>query len=308
MKHLSSSLINSGIETLIKFDETYKGYSETDSAISENIQDAMNEDKLSVAYRPYLAVVEALFESGFVSTDVSCFNTDQLFNYIYGVKAVEQLENFTSAHNKLTEIQANDHIGSQQPSELYVTNSKKDGKQLSCFNCDSIYNIETKNKEDGCDHCTTFCNTKTYNSSGDNYFSAYSFKRKGTPDSEEKNNPVTRVLIIENQSPMYAIVVDEKTYSLTPKSMTIVRLKRKYNDPCRLKEFLKLVEEDMLKNNTKWSPFNDTISFGIITTVSIDDKSCDAVIEPKSIESALLNLESLAYCLDVDTDPMDSVN
>jgi hypothetical protein len=245
--------------------------------------------------------VQALFESGFLSTEDSDFNTGQMFGYIYGVKCFQALESFDSLHKWLTDNKYTDHVGQQEASHLYAVCD-----ELKCFSCDSTYPT-SHGKETGCTNCTSTVNQKTWNSSGDNYFSAYSFEHQlskterdvidmsidcNETDSEERTTYQDRVIVIENHSPMWAIVAEVCPFTGETETLRLVRLKCAYNDEDRLPELLELVKTNSLENNHKWSAFDDTSRFGVITSLDVKSMECKPVLQPRHIESALFNIYS----------------
>jgi hypothetical protein len=302
LKHLKKDLVTTGYESLAKHNEEYKGYAKQGHDIASGLIPVLEQASADSAYQGHKAVVQALFESGFLSTSDSDFNTKQLFNYIYGVKCFQALDSFDSLHKWLTDNDYSDHVGQQEPSDLYIVNG-----ELQCFTCDSTY-PNSHGKETGCTNCTSTINQKTWNSSGDNYYSAYSFDHV-LSDSERKTIETTsehckantqeerptyqnRVIVIENQSPMWAIVVDVCPFTGKSSELHIVRLKSSYNDKNRLPELLELVKSNSLKNNYEWSAHTGGASFGIITTLDVRSMECNPVLQPHEIESALFNIYS----------------
>lgn len=303
-KHLASDLITSGYSPLIEINEKYAGYAEMDHGIANAlIPELKKANDKSQSHQGYKAVVQALFESGFLSVEDRDFNTEQLFNYIYGIKCVNAVPAFKHLHTWLMENNFTDHIGKQAPSTLYTVK-----EQLRCFNCNSTYPL-SHGKEKGCNKCTQTVEQKTWNNSGDNYFSAYKFEHKPSDidlsvidiskgESDSKREPVfDRVIIVENQSPMWAFVLTENVFSGDPDELYIVRLKCNYNDKDRLPELLELVKNNKLENNSDWSAYNDTTKHGVIAHVEVENMVCKPVMQPKHIESALFNIYSGFSCL-----------
>ncbi len=303
-KHLASDLITSGYSTLIATNKKYAGYAEIDHGIANAlIPELEKASDQSQSHKGYKVVVQALFESGFLSVDERDFNTEQLFNYIYGIKCVNAVPAFMELHTWLMENNFTDHIGKQVPSTLYTVKEK-----LHCFNCNSNYPL-SQGKEKGCDKCTETVEQKTWNNSGDNYFSAYKFEHKPSDidlsvidiskgKSDSKREPVfDRVIIVENQSPMWAFVLTENVFSGDADELYIVRLKCNYNDKDRLPELLELVKNNKLESNSDWSAYNDTTKHGVIAHVKVENMVCKPVTQPKHIESALFNIYSGFSCL-----------
>jgi hypothetical protein len=302
VKHLPEDLITSGYGSLIERSDEYAGYAELDHGIANELIPALKKANESGSnHQGYKAVVQALFESEFLSTRDRDFNTDQLINYIYGVKCASSIPSFQKLHTWLMANGHTDHVGTQVPSDLYDVKG-----ELRCFDCDNTYPLSHK-KETGCTHCTSTTNQKTWNPSGDNYYSAYQFEHK-LSDTEQtvikisrsdRERPKTfdRVIVVENQSPMWAFVVMDNPFTGQPDELYIVRLKCNYDDKDRLPELLELVKNNQLENNHDWSGYNDTSRHGVIACVKIDDMECKPVLQPKHIESALFNIYSGCDCL-----------
>lgn len=301
--YLKSDLITSDYAGLAKSTEEYAHYAKTDHAIADELIPILKRANANeTSHQGYKAVVQALFESGFLSTSDSDFNAGQLFNYIYGVKCVHALDAFTQLHHFLMNNEYTDHLGTLKPSELYEV-----GDKLQCFNCDEEFPL-SHDKESGCSNCTSSFNQKVFNTSGDNYYSAYQFEHS-LSDTEKfviKHHPrkkgneypkaYDRVIVVENQSPMWAFVVTGCPFSGEDKDFFIVRIKSNYDDENRLEELLELVKNNQLKNSFNWS-INNSTNYGIIAHVTISDMQCSVVVEPKAIESALFNIYSGQCCV-----------
>jgi len=254
MKHLNKDLIDCGIESLVSIKSEYAEYSRKDHAIAKALEAPLSvAENKDFGYRPYRAVVQAMFESGFLDTGESCFNTEQLFKYIMGVKVYHKVDMFLTLHANLMELGATDHDG------------------------------------------------KGFNTSGDNYFSAYEFDKVLSESSktvmklyprERVTPPKTKVIIIENQSPMFAVVMDYCAFTQFPKRMTLVRLKRNYDDTCRIQQFLDIVKTSKIEEDHKWSAYNDSIDYGVITTLDLDKMECNPVLNYRDIESVLFSIGS----------------
>lgn len=301
---LNKDLITSGYDGLIEHNEEYAGYAEKDHSIANALIPALkkaNDKKAS--HQGYKAVVQALFESEFLSPTDRDFNTDQLFNYIYGVKCAHAVPSFQKLHSWLMDNDYTDHIGDLEPSTIYESKGS-----LVCFDCDKTYPL-SHGKETGCTNCTSKTNQKTFNSSGDNYFSAYQFEHTlsdtekfviemSPRDDDERATTFNRVIVAENQSPMWAFVLTENAFTGEPDDFYIIRLKCNYNDKDRLPELLELVKNNKLENNHDWSTYNDTSRYGIVAQVKIQEMECKPVLQPKHIESALFNIYSGCSCID----------
>lgn len=145
-----------------------------------------------------------------------------------------------------------------------------------------------------------------YNEFGDNYFSAYSFERKINEtlldnlklcfiqqgfDENDFVPPQNKVIISENQSPMFAFIIEESTYFIEQSKIHIMRLKRDYNDENKIEEFLNLLEDDKLYNNYDWFINRDiSKSFGLIASVNLKDFSCNNIQNVGELERCLFNI------------------
>lgn len=310
-KKLPFDLVTSGIESLSKNNEEYAAYAAKDRAITDGLVPYLKKAKSKHnSYRGYKAVAQALFESGFLSTSDSDFNTDELLKQIYGVKCVSAIPALLELHQWLMANNYNDHIGYDAPSPIYKHNGA-----LTCFDCGSKYPISSSKTV--CGNCTSKVGKKVFNTSGDNYFSAYEFDyayteidkivMKTTDDEfgkEEIDRPQAkvRVVVAECQSPMWAFVLIDSPYSGEPETLHIVQLKCNYNDPCRLDELLKMAKENTLDDNHHWSVMNNTINYGIVATVDVKSLECSTVLQPKNIESALFNIYSGHTCISMKKD------
>ena len=296
LKKLSRDLVTCDYSDNIEFSEKYAEYAAKDHGIAEALIPTLEKatDK-NQSYKGYRAVTQALFESGFLSLEENDCNLDKMMEHIYGVKCVSVIPAFLKLHNWLVSNGHTDHVGEQIPSRLYSISKSS----LQCFSCDSAFTEDT-DKEAGCPNCTSISNQKTWNSGGDNYFSAYQcsyelsnsskFVIEQSPSKRERPAPQARVIIMERQAPMFAIILKDSPFSGEPKSLTIARLKSSYNDEDTLEELLKLVKENKLTNNSDWSSLSSKKSYGVITTVQVDNMKCDRVYDPKAIESALFCL------------------
>ena len=307
-KKLPFDLVTSGIRTLAKSSKKYAGYVKQDRAITDGLVPFLKKAKShKESYQGYKAVVQSLFESGFLNTSDRDFNVEQMFNYIYGVKCVSALPSLLTLHKWLMDNDYTDHFGIEEPSCLY-----KHQDVMKCFDCNKTFPAE----QTTCSTCKTAVGKKVFNTSGDNYFSAYEFDYALTEidrdvmnissktlgkkiDDEDRPQAKTRVVIAENQSPMWAFVIVDSPYTGEPDTLFIVRLKCNYNDPCRLQALLDMAEKNTLENNYKWSTSNDTSRYGIIAAVDIKNLECKMVLQPKHIESALFNVYSGHTCIEV---------
>lgn len=259
LKHLKVDLIDNHVKILLD-DPKYAAESEVQHRIADSIAAAV--DGMDAMH--YRAVVQGLFEGGFLTTDDRDFNCEQLFQHIYGVKVFNALDAFSLLHAKLRAMGMIDH---------------------------SQY--ETK-----------------YNTSGDNYYSAYTFhiyptndnykvcrisdkvlkrKERKTPDDFNWPEAKRRVVIVENQSPMWAYILEDDVFTGKATKFHIVQLRENYNDDAN---FTELIEAEFNFKSLNISAFNDTVTRHILTTLNIEDQECEPVLEPKRIEYALFNIYS----------------
>lgn len=254
-------LVGTGIMNLVKMNhEEYVGHYNNDTDNAKSIEDAINGAK--EPYRMYKSVVQGLFNSGFLKLGESDFNVDQLFGYIYGVKCVEKLEWLLTLHQWLLDKGYTDH-------------SDWD---------------------------------KKWNTSGDNYYSAYEFNVAKDSDprvddmlgkESEVRTQVWKVVIMENQSPTYAVALEMCEFTGKPRSMFLVRIKADYDSKDRTQEFLDIVASGKFEHNYTWSAYNSS-DFGSLAMVDIEEMECKTVIQPKAIEMVLLNINSGYACIELE--------
>lgn len=111
-----------------------------------------------------------------------------------------------------------------------------------------------------------------YNPHGDNYYWVLKYKVKPTkiaqrimdehPD-DDRPDAYRRVIVGENQSPMYAYVIDDSVFGGDPDAFRIVRLKMNYDDPDVLPQ-LEEMEFDF-HDNYEWG----TRDYSKITQVMV---------------------------------------
>ena len=257
------NLINTGIESLVDSHPEYQERSRIGHAMKDAVLPGLTQmakDKKNCSYK---ALVAALFESGFLSAKETCFNTEMLLNYIYGAKMHESIETLNKLFDVLTERGA----------------TKADRKTM-------------------------------YNPSGDNYYCALQFQIKpteenlktaeivaniaGTSVEEEshfRSDIYRKVIVIENQSPQYAAILDHSIYSGQPEKLHFVQLKRNYNDVDYIHELIDL--EFDIGDMQEFSAYgNEERLPRIITTLDVDDMECKPVLAPRRIEFMLYNLYS----------------
>lgn len=265
LKHLKRDLIDD--ETTIALidmgDKDYKKQSALDHKHSKVIADAIQEVTKDSA-QSYKVIIQALFEGGFLSTNDSDFSCDQLLKYVYGVKVYHAIDDFIKLFDMLMKNGMTDHTDYD----------------------------------------------KKYNPSGDNYYSAYEFDVKPTDielrilDGEPSRTDVKRkVIVVENQSPMFAYILDYSMFINTPDEFTIVLMKGDYDDPDTLPELLHY--EFDLHDKHEWDALcNKTIK--IITTMYFRTMECNLVTNPTRIEYALFNIYSGHDAMMQDLENLDN--
>lgn len=204
-------------------------------------------------FNPFLnkAVAKSIQKSHIQTTD--------LISNIYAIKIGESLPSLLSFHNKLTEIGATDHF-----------------------------------------------NAKRYQEFGDNYYTAKTIKKnidenqksslmlahieKGGKE-EDFQEPVYKIIIAENQSPMYALVVEEPELYKQKEQIHFIRIKNSYNSPEKLEEFFNLFHDDKFNNDYEWFIENNiSRSYGLITSVDTGMETCNKIQNIQEIENCLFNI------------------
>lgn len=158
----------------------------------------------------------------------------------------------------------------------------------------------------------------SFNSHGDNYYFALSFKVKPSENditalniidkifSKEKldglfdekvdfnESAVRRVVIMKKQSGAYAAILEDDALTGKPSDYLFVRLKRHYNDVDRIPE---LIEKEFSLSNingSEWSPYDDRDqSFGVVSRLDLTTGDLkDTVFDPESINGAIRSVYS----------------
>lgn len=255
------NLIDATIKNLIDSEHPeYVQRSQIGHAHKDSVVVGMAAMAMDKKNQSYLAMVQALFESGFLSTSESCFNLSQLWEYIYGVKMHTALGTFLKLFDELV---SRSHIAP--------------------------------------DHKTA------YNPSGDNYYCAMQFQIK--PDEDDikvreisanhfgsdaepfRTDVFRKVIIIENQSPTYAVILDYSIWTNEPAKLHFMRLKEDYSDSDVLTDLIER-EFDIADNYQFTSYGGDKKICKIITTLDVDSLGCKPVVAPHTIEHVLFNIYS----------------
>lgn len=207
----------------------------------------------------YRIVVQALFEGGFLEIRDSDFSFDQLLGLVYGIKAYHALDAFQALHSRLM--------------------------------------FEGMNGGEN-----------QYNPSGDNYYYAYEFIRKPTDteqsvrksydDDEWRTDIMRKVIVVENQSPAFAYILEHSIFSGEPQKLYFVQLMLNYKDDLGLDELLAC--EFDIGDVHEWSAWNDLNTRRIITTLDIEKMECTPIVLPKRIEHMLFNLYSGECSAEID--------
>ena len=241
---LSRNLVNASLEILLESKhETYVAKSNDGNRVSFNIANQIIPECEEDGIKTFStrAVVQALFESDFLSTTDEDFHFDQLLKYILGVKMHEAIDTFKQLHSLLMENEFTNPLD----------------------------------------------NDKRYNSSGDNYYSAVSFKYPVDETGSKRD-----VIFIENQSPAWAIVLVYNKHTKEPDSLHFVQLRKEYDDPCKYQEVIDTEASFVVGYNFEWCGLSDATA-RIVASLNIDRMECTAGWwEPKKIEHTLFNL----YC------------
>lgn len=261
----SRDLITAGIEELCDLENPeYLDRARIGNAYKNALlpgMTAMAGDKKNCAYR---AMVQALFESGYLSRAESDFNLEQLLNHIYGVKMHESIATFERLFDALMEMGHTEHTSE-----------------------------------------------RAYNPSGDNYYSAMKFQIKPTVEDVKTRDIVNemfpknhtepeawrsdiyrKVIVIENQSPTFAVVLDHCIYTGKPTEMHFVLLKQDYNSVNPLDKFI----NDEFNFKGRW----DLNSYAnrskgkphIIATLDIRMMEAKPIYMPAQIDQVLFNIYS----------------
>lgn len=268
-------IINASIESLVQRDD--KEYVER-SRIGHQMKDSvlqgltvMANDKNNESCR---ALTQALFESGFLTLSERDFNLGQMFGYIYGVKMHESVSAFLTLFDKLV-------LGGH----------------------------------------TKFDRSSMFNPSGDNYYCAMQFQVKPSEDDnwvrkftstqlkmsdsvdDFRTDIFRKVIVMEHQSPMYAVVLDYSIFTGNPKEMYFVRLKENYNDPDVLSNLIEVeFNFDDSKVSNKYSAHLDHSTVcKIISKLNVEQMFCEPVYYPQLIDSILFRLNSANDSISEDT-------
>ncbi|WP_415912354.1 hypothetical protein [Neptuniibacter sp. QD37_11] len=261
-------LIDAGKECLVSSEGDYADKSAALHAVKDTLVPELAKATSYSGSDGCKVVVQAMFESKFLKTGSSDFNVSQIMQYAYGIKLHEALATFHKIFNLLEE---RGHTS-----------------------------IENK------------CGT-----TGDNYYTALKYQVKPTDDdilirslhreffesSVEDSFPTDvyrKVLVIENQSPMYALVLEYSLFSGDPTELHIVRLKENYNDPDRLTHMIE-AEFNKVAQLCDGSAYSEK-TCRPITTLKISDMECTHVNSPRLIELALINLETGLFHLEDNED------
>ena len=265
MKYLKRNLVNASMETLINVEGL--GYGEQ-SRIGNEISDAMVKaitPAIGEHSDNYRAVVQGLFESGYLSVTEADFSFDQLLAYALGVKMYHALDAFNELFDKLVSggyIDPRDHETTYNPSG------------------DNYYSAMTfgvKPDEDD----VWAAREATQDASNDEQIALELWAR----------GIQRKVIFVENQSPCWCYVLDHSIHTGEPQKLHMVRLQQNYDDPSMFQTVM-----DMEANFNKpgaHSPYNSKQIFRVVATLDIDRMFCDAGWwEPKTIEYCLFNIYS----------------
>lgn len=259
-------IINASIEGLVeRKDREYLERSRVGHEMKDSVLPGltvMANDKNNESCR---ALTQALFESGFLTLSERDFNLGQMFGYIYGVKMHESVSAFLTLFDKLV-------LGGH----------------------------------------TKFDRSSMFNPSGDNYYCAMQFQVKPSEDDnwvrkftstqlkmsdsvdDFRTDIFRKVIVMEHQSPMYAVVLDYSIFTGNPKEMYFVRLKENYNDPDVLSNLIEAeFNFDDSKVSNKYSAhLEHSTVCKIISKLNVEQMFCEPVYYPQLIDSILFRLNS----------------
>lgn len=263
---LKRNLVNALIEPLISGDNPNPDYVEQsvrENAIADRIADAVK-DSCHEHSDDYRAVVQGLFEGGFLSTEEHDFSFDQLISYAVGIKMYYALDAFNELFDMLVAGGFND------PRD-------KDTQYNPCG--DNYYSaMSFIQKPD--DTEMQVARKRPNDDSDDDAI------RK---DWEEK--AITRkVIFIENQSPSWCYVLESSMFGGEPSKLFILRLKKDYDSPCKLQE---VIDREAAFNyyDFNWACYSSNEA-RMIATLDISSMECEGWWNIKRIEHTLFNIYS----------------
>tara|TARA_Y100001936_G_scaffold249876_1_gene301237 strand:+ start:246 stop:1052 length:807 start_codon:yes stop_codon:yes gene_type:complete len=158
----------------------------------------------------------------------------------------------------------------------------------------------------------------TFNSSGDNYFFALEMSVAPTESDIQaraltqkilkregaKKNPVEpmlrKIIVMENQSPAYLFVLDHSTRFREPNTLTVVQLRRDYDEPI---DYVKILSNLAVNKEISECGIAHKLSSlqhacRVIATFDINKINCSHVIIPSALKNALLGLHSGAVTIE----------
>lgn len=258
MKHLQRDLVDAGIEILVA-----TGHAEyvNRSVVGHQKSAAIEAALSAVGSLESSVVVQAMFESGFVSLDEDHFHIDEMLGLIYGVKMYHRLADVQALHAELMARGATNHFD------------------------------------------TGTC----YNPWGDNYLSAHQFQLKpddddikvaaaiGTAKDSWRTDVYSKVVVIECQSPTYAIILEPSIHSGELICMSFVRVCKEHTKhPMALKKLF-LKDFDITRDHD-WSPYSDN-NGRILTTLDIHTMSAKPISNHGELEHVMDMISSSLHCI-----------
>lgn len=101
-----------------------------------------------------------------------------------------------------------------------------------------------------------------------------------------------KVIIVENQSLMFAYVLEYSIFTGEPNQWNIVRLKQQYDDPCKVDEIMEF-NCDFNEYRYDWECGRTFNAARIIATLDIQKMECtEGFWDFTNIEYALMNIDS----------------
>ncbi len=270
---LKRNFVNAPFESLLEYgNEEYTARSVRENAVADRIADAVK-DACHERSDDYRAVVQGLFEGGFLSTESRDFSFDQLISYAVGIKMYYALDAFNELFDMLVAGGFND------PRDMDTQYNSCGDNYYSAMSFvqkpdDTEMQIARKRLNDDSDDDTI---------------------RKNWEDKA-----ITRkVIFVENQSPSWCYVLERSMFGGEPSKLFIIRLKKDYNSPCKLQEVIDR-EAAFDYYDFDWS-CNGSSKARIFATLDIGSMECKEGWWDMRVEHTLFNLYSGRDALQEDS-------
>ncbi|MFS1429771.1 hypothetical protein LMH73_022290 [Vibrio splendidus] len=260
---------------MLAIDEDYKHQFTKDMALISELEPILNRAcDCRHSNEGGKAVVQAMFDAGFIKVKSNDHNLTTLLQSIYGVKIAASYQKFKEAHQYLIEHDYCDHVGDISPYKLIPMENEG---IAWCGSCEAELPIEQSNN--GCSRCIQHSNQKRAFLSGDNYASAYSFD-------------AAKVIIMEAQSAMWAVVYTcHRGHDLS-----LYKLRHAHTDKYRLPEFLSLIESGKMRefaSAAEWRSYSNDPRYGLVTSVDLVRAEAVPVNNLGSIDQVLSMLHAV---------------